>query len=612
MPDTTDDSGCSGVAFAAAMVEGVPSRSGEAAEPTPSDDRARGDWVLRAICHLVAVTPVVVVGVMELARGWRPTSDDAAVAWRTYAVFSSHLPLVGQFTSATASSAHPAFDLGPLQYYLLAVPDRIDPVQGVLWGSILLAAALVVLAVEAAWSAGRPVAPICVAASVAVLCATQGGTVLNLVWNPSIGVFAFTSTIVISAAAATGRLGWWPVAAFTASLAAQCHLVYAVAAFACLLVGLSVGLVARHRAGVGARRSWPTVGVGLGVVVVCSVAPAIQQLTGRPGNLSVLAHSVRSHGGTLGIGFALRGVSSVTGPLPAWLRTPPSVATPASYFHFLSTVFGGSAIFGGLALTLAAVVAVAALVTARHGLAGLAGCAALGGVAVAWALSSVAGAQASAVSYLDVALWPVGMGLDATAVWALYELVMVVAGQLARSSVDPARGSSHHRRAAAVGTTGVAVACCGLLGLLAWSLGNLVPAVPRDSSVIGGWAMTRAVPGLAAQIARVRPRGPFLVEPSVNLLPGGLRVWSATEATAYALRTEGFDAKLPHVMAREFGAGSSAPTTSRTFVVEQTPSGGFTVVEVKHPLKVSVLAYLRRSVTSRGAKLAAASGARTR
>ena len=47
---------------------------------TDQEPRRRVD-LLRVVCHLVAEVPLVVIALVELVDGWRPTSDDAIAAW---------------------------------------------------------------------------------------------------------------------------------------------------------------------------------------------------------------------------------------------------------------------------------------------------------------------------------------------------------------------------------------------------------------------------------------------------------------------------------------------------------------------------------------------------
>jgi hypothetical protein len=66
------------------------------------------------------------------------------IAIRSWAVFSSRPPVAGEFSQASGCAGHVAFHPGPLLYWMLAVPVRIDPAHGMLWGAIWCALAMAV------------------------------------------------------------------------------------------------------------------------------------------------------------------------------------------------------------------------------------------------------------------------------------------------------------------------------------------------------------------------------------------------------------------------------------------------------------------------------------
>jgi hypothetical protein len=432
--------------------------------PQRDDDAGATARLIRSVVHFAAVAaPAVPIGStvgLQISRGWRPTSDDAAIAWRTWDVFSAHAPLVGAFNDATQASGHAVFDPGPLEYYLLAVPERIDPLHGILWGAALLCVLLAGLAVEAAWRCGGVLPALSVAGGFVVLAATQPTPMINLPWNPNLGVFAFSAALVVSAVAATGRLRWWPVAVGAGSLAVQCHLVFGVATGGCLLVGLLFGSWHQLRrrpaggepgeAGVApptpgsahaGERRWAGVirPACLGVVVglVSLAAPLAQQIGDSPGNVTLLLHNLTNPGSRLGVAFGLRGIGRIAGFPPAWARPAPPTSGADWYPHFRQALFGGSAVSGVLILAAAALVAGGALVAKRPGLASLASAGVVSGLAVAWTFGSIASPLATVVTYSDVALWPVGMALDASIVWGACALAAAGGRRLGASNALP-------------------------------------------------------------------------------------------------------------------------------------------------------------------------------
>ncbi len=531
----------------------------------------------RAAAHvLVLAAPAVpIAGVVadEIRRGWTPTSDDAALAWRSFDVLSAHPPLVGAFNEASVSAARPVFDLGPLQYFLLAVPVHLDPVRGLLWGSAVLAAVIAGLAVEASWRAGGALPAIAVSAGFVVLAATQPRVLLNLPWNPNFGLYAFAGTVVLSIVAATGRTAFWPLAVLEGSLAAQCHLVYALGALASVAVGLGLGLLARHRGGGGLRRGFlhGLVGVGLGLLSL--LPPIVQELGAGRGNLSLLLADLGRHGTRLGIGVGLEAVSRAALWPPAWAHEAPPVSGAGWYGRFLHTLFSGSAA-AGLAVILASLaVGLAALLTGRAGLAGLGICSALAGLLLAWTIGSIAVAQMGVLTYLDVAIWPAGMLLDATLLAGL-----AAGGASYLRSRSPVTGLSRAQPALTL----------GLVPLIAWSLSVGLPMTASSAAVIGGWQAARATGRLASAIERRPAPHGVLVEPAVGLWPRGLDTWALVEAVAFRLKADGYEAALPPPMAPEFGADATVPARAGVVLVDPAGRGDWKLAWVDHPRRVTL------------------------
>jgi hypothetical protein len=560
---------------------------------------------LRVAALVAGAVPPAAVAAEELARGWRPTSDDAALAWRTFDVLSAHAPLLGAFNEATVAGSRPVFDLGPLEYYLLALPVRLDPVHGLLWGAALLAALLAALSVEAAWRAGGPAAGWLVAAGWLTVAATQTRALLNLPWNPNLGLYAFGATLVLSVAVAAGRTGWWPLAVVTGSLAAQCHLVYAASSLAAVAGGLALALVpARSRSAPpapvapqdhlrppGRRRLGRHVALGVVAGGLTLLAPAVQELTSHPGNLTLLLRDLSRHGHRLGTDVGFAGLAKASLLPPAWARPAPPAHGPDWYLRFLQTLFSGPA-GGGIAITLAALALGVAAVATGHRLAGGTGIiAALAGGALVATIAGIASSQAAVLTYVDVALWPAGMALDAGVVSCAAVLVMEATARTRRRR-SVAGTAGQHRRLA-LGRAGALPALAGTAALgafLAWPLSTGLPATASGTAVIGGWAAARVAGPLAAELRRAtepgrchsaargaEPAGAGIdVEPGDGLFPDGLDTWSLVEAVAYQLKVDGCGgARLLAPMAPELGADAEGSPTAPAWVIlpERTAGG---------------------------------------
>jgi hypothetical protein len=221
-------------------------------------------------CHVAAATPFVVACAKEMAHGWAPQGDDGAIVFRSWAVLSSHSPLVGQLTHATSS--HAVFDPGPMLFWSLTIPVHLDHRQGGLWGAALLCVVGVSLAVEAAWSTMGWPAAVGVAAVILTMVAEFPAVALDPTWNAHIGLVWFVSTAAIAWAVAVGHLQWWPVVVVAASFATQCHLMFAIGSLSCVVVAPIVGFALSRRIS-----WWLPAGILAGVA--CWIVPVVQQFT---------------------------------------------------------------------------------------------------------------------------------------------------------------------------------------------------------------------------------------------------------------------------------------------------------------------------------------------
>ncbi len=568
--------------------------------------------VARLLALLAPAVPLATTAALEIRRGWRPTSDDAAIAWRTYDVFSSHAPLLGAYNDATVSAAHPIFDVGPLQYYLLAVPDRIDPVHGILWGSVLFAAIFAGLSVEAAWRAGGLFAGVAVSAGYVVLAATQTGVVLNLPWNPNFGVYAFSATLVLAAVTACGRMAWWPLAVFTGCLALECHLIYGAAAGAAIVVSICLGLLARWRStgGGGVWRPFlVSFAAGAAVGVLSLLPTAIEQLADHPGNVTALLGNLSHQGQSRGLSSGLQAIGRAAGIWPAWTHPVPPIGTLARDERFMSALLIGSSATGLILIIVSFAIGVATLATRRTGLGGLACIAAVSGLALAWTMGSIATSQSAILTYGDVALWPVGMVLDASIVWAAAELcrglATMVAGRRVNESLsggeatsqgpahaDGSGRSSWRRRPAPLWLGAGVVAVGGLAAAGVWSVTSLVPDLPHTDAIIGGWEVARAVGPISATIERFGARGPVVVEPADHLLPNGLPTWALTEAVGYELKISGFDARLLPPMGPQLGSDATPPNRAAVYELIDLGHGRWKVRQIAHTYPMTILAWV--------------------
>jgi hypothetical protein len=357
----------------------------------------------RSAGHLVIWTLVLIPTAIQAASGWIPAGDDAQAVARAVDVFSLRPPLVGMVTTTFPNVAHQPYNLGPLMFWLLAVPVRLNLTTGALWGSAILCGAALSVAFESAFRNRLWVGSVITIAAAVDLAWRAPAVFFDLAWNPYFGIAFLSASVVLAYVVAAGHVGWWPVLAGFGSVAAQSHLAFAAPAIV-LMVGAP--LFARVRVS-----RWLLWGVIVGIV--CWLPTMVQQFFGNPANLSLL-WSDKVHQASLGIGFGLRSLTAVA-------------LAPARHPATEAVIQGQSAILGGIALlALVAVVVWATRVGQRN-------IAALGGVTLLMSIGIVAsftgypkGASAAGpVTYLAPMLMLVGLLWWAVAGWVVVGLVRV-------------------------------------------------------------------------------------------------------------------------------------------------------------------------------------------
>jgi hypothetical protein len=286
------------------------------------------------VTHVAAWTPFLTVVANSTHGNWRVVGDGAAIALRSWRA-ASHLPLVGQPTELGATlHAQPLHDLGPLEYWLLAIPVHIDPVRGVLWGAALCCMAAASLAIEAAWSALGEASGLLAAGTILGMIAWSPELAFEPYWNPNFGAMFFLAALAACWAVMSGRRWWWPMLVITASVAAQAHLMFAMASALLVLLALITGLAD----GVREKESSRWAAAGLIAGLACWAAPVVQQLTARPGNLAALLRG-QAAGRHTGLIFALKALAAAIEPPPLWWPYPGQPLRAARVIDSRSALF---------------------------------------------------------------------------------------------------------------------------------------------------------------------------------------------------------------------------------------------------------------------------------
>jgi hypothetical protein len=325
----------------------------------PSDVAARSrsrvaGWPLTLIAGLIGALPVIVSLARALSDLWMPAGDQGIIATRAYDVFSSHSPLVGQYSLVSEVIGHLTYSPGPMLYWLIALPARFGS-PGTIALAMGIANTLCVLAIVAlARRRGGVALMLLVAVAVAVMCRSFMAEALHDPWNPSAGLLPFALLVFLCWSLACGERRLLPAVALVGSFTAQCQVTFLAPTLGLVAVGLIGLLVARRRprrdrplersdpdtrempaltsgasAARGARgsrdrsgRLWPWTLAALAVLVLCWAPPVIDEIQHSPGNLTLLYRAATRHSKTMGTSAGTRAVVRAVGIPPRWLRTP--------------------------------------------------------------------------------------------------------------------------------------------------------------------------------------------------------------------------------------------------------------------------------------------------
>jgi hypothetical protein len=264
---------------------------------------------------MLAALPVILSTIHSLAIGWAPVGDDAVIAARSYDVLTSHSPLVGQYSAASAVLGEASHSPGPLLYWLLALPARFGPAAMVVTMGALNAASLFG-AVAIARRRGGDVLMVIAAATLAVMSTSLVGHTYSDVWNPAAGLLPFTLLIFLAWTIGCGDVRLLPVAGLVASFAVQSHLTFLLPTLGLLLVAGAGLLAAKIRP---TRRTLIVTAV---TVLVCWSGPLLDEIVHRPGNLEILARTAFSGTPTAGLESGIRAATHTVGVPPWWLSIP--------------------------------------------------------------------------------------------------------------------------------------------------------------------------------------------------------------------------------------------------------------------------------------------------
>jgi hypothetical protein len=311
-----------------------------------------GLWLALAL-GVCAAGPVISATIHALIDGWLPAGDQANIATRAYDVFTSRSALVGLHSDASAAINQPVYSLGPMLFWLLALPARLgSPGWMTLAMGLVNAASIVGVVVLARRRGGRALMFISAVALV-LMSRSLAPEVLHDVWNPSAGLFPFTLLIFLCWSLACGEYRLLPLTVLVVSFVVQCQLAFVPPCLALLAIGFAGLAVSLRRSAAGSQRQaprgsgavWRWAVAALVVAAACWTPPLIDQIQGKPGNLSNVVKAATANTPKLGATVGWHAVVRAVGVPPWWLRNPASpwdrkfeVRTSTSILATVSTV----------------------------------------------------------------------------------------------------------------------------------------------------------------------------------------------------------------------------------------------------------------------------------
>lgn len=268
--------------------------------------RAGGALVVAGLTAVLALPLAIALGALHTPR-WYPLLDLAMTELRVRDVGTEHTPLVGlvgRLSWNGNQGSHP----GPISFWALAPVYRLlgSSAWALLVGVAVLNTIAIALTLWVAVRRGGAVLALAFAAAIAVLTHLYGTQVLTEPWNPYMPVMWWMLTLVALWAVLCDDLAMLPVAVFAASFCMQTHISYLGlgGGFAALcLTGLAVRAYTVRDDRPALRRvvRWGAISLSLGVVLW--LPTIIDQITGDPGNASiVLNHFLHADEEPIGVG----------------------------------------------------------------------------------------------------------------------------------------------------------------------------------------------------------------------------------------------------------------------------------------------------------------------
>ncbi len=286
-------------------------------------ERSQRAPVLTIVAATLPLLALLLVSLARLGATYAPDGDNAGIEMRVRDI-GHHAVLLGPYSRA--GWYHP----GPALFYLLWLPYQLTRhaslalVASATLINLLSVAGIVAIVYRRAGRAAAWWAAIVVLLDLRVL----GATAIQNVWNPMVSILPFALFLVTAWSVLCDDRWMLPVAAGVGSFVVQCHVgfILPVAAVGVLVAARTL-IRLRHE-----RRWYRPLAITLAVTAVMWVPPVIQELTGHPGNLTLILRYARAPRGTWGWPEGANTVMTQIGRLPAWIvgrkPVPAFVASP--------------------------------------------------------------------------------------------------------------------------------------------------------------------------------------------------------------------------------------------------------------------------------------------
>ncbi len=284
----------------------------------PPTERPSAAWVRERralfVLLLVALSPVVAVLITRVGRPYFPVGDPANIDFAVRQVFTAHPPLVGAYSRGFN---HP----GPSMFWAIAPLSLVA--GGATWATLVGAALLQGVAIVGvgllAFRRGGLAFALLVLAALALVYSGfgQGGQFV-VPWNPYEPVPFFLLFLLAVWAVAVGDRWQAVTLVLTGSFVMQAHIGYTPLVLAGLAFAVVVVFV--DRAAVDRAPRWrPVLVWSMVALLVMWIAPLIQQVRNKPGNLRAIYDYFANGGPTVGLQGGAGLFATEFKVLPPWL-----------------------------------------------------------------------------------------------------------------------------------------------------------------------------------------------------------------------------------------------------------------------------------------------------